>query len=410
MAASSGCPIAVTGLGLATPAGLGVSETWEGLCSGRTAAARDPELAGLPIDISCRVPGFDGDRVLGRRTAWRLDRFAQLAVTAAREAVADRGLDPATWDGTRVGVVMGNSFGGSATYEDQQRVYAADGAADVSAMFIPKVLMNMAAASVSMELRASGPSLVTAGACASGTIAVGLARDLLRSGACDLVLAGAAEACISPAVMAGLIQMGAVSARTADPGAASRPFDAARDGFVIGEGAAVLVLERAADAHAAGVPVRAVVAGYGAASDAYHVTAPDPTGTGIERALRVALADAGVDPRDVDHVNAHGTATPLNDVAEGEVLSRVFGSGPAVTSTKGVTGHPLAAAGAIEAAFTVLAIERGQVPPTANLEVLDKDLAIDVVTGRPRDLRVDVAVSTSLGFGGHNAVLVLTKP
>jgi 3-oxoacyl-[acyl-carrier-protein] synthase II len=401
--------IAVTGIGLATSAGIGVEDNWRRVCSGVSTASTDPELAGLAVDISCRVPEFDGGRALGRKLSWRLDRFAQLSVVAAREAVTASGLSPADWDTARIGVVMGNSFGGSQTYERQQVLFAEEDADSVSPMLIPMVLMNMAASCIAMDLAAHGPSMVTAGACASGTIALGTARELLRSRVCDVVIAGGSESCISRTVMAGLIQMGAVSRRTANPHAASRPFDVARDGFVIAEGAGVLVLERAADATARRAPIAALIAGYAASSDAYHLTAPDPTGRGFERALRGALADAGIGPDEVDHVNAHGTSTKLNDVAEGIVLRRVLGERPAVTSTKGVTGHPLAAAGAIEAAYTALAIGRSEVPPTANLSVLDSEIELDIVSGRARAMPVDVAVSTSLGFGGHNAVVVLTK-
>ncbi|MFF4449329.1 beta-ketoacyl-[acyl-carrier-protein] synthase family protein [Streptomyces sp. NPDC001502] len=400
--------IAVTGLGLVTPAGIGVDENWRRVLSGRSAAACDPELEGGKPDFSCRVPGFDAAALLGRTKAWRYDRFVQLAIAAAREAVADSGLDPKEWDGARVAVVVGNSLGGSTTFERQCQTMGEQGPGMVSPMLVPMSMVNMVAGYVAIDIGAKGPSLVTATACASGTTAVGYAQDLLRSGACDVAIAGGSESAISPTVMAGLNQMGALSKRMDYPELASRPFDTHRDGFVAAEGAGILVLERAADAHARGASVHAYVSGYGASSDAHHATAPDPQGHGVERAVRAALADAGLAPEDIGHVNAHGTSTPMNDVTEARGLYRVFGEGAAVCSTKGVTGHPLAAAGAIEAAYTVLAVKHGRIPPTANLTDRDPDIALDLVAGAPRQTRLLAAVSNSAGFGGHNAALVVT--
>jgi len=399
--------IVVTGLGLVTPAGIGVAANWEQVSAGRPAAAPDPALAGAAVEFSCRVPGFDAGALLGRALALRADRFVQLALVAAREAVADAGLDPATWDGARVGVVLGNSLGGSATLERQHAELMGGDVDDVSPLTVPMTMVNMVAGYVAMDRGARGPVLVTATACASGTTAIGVARDLLRAGACDVVLAGGTESALTPLVLAGLRRMGALSGRADDPAAASRPFDAERDGFVPAEGAGVLVLERRSDAVARGARQRAVVLGFGASADAYHLTAPDPEGRGLERALRAALADAGLGADDVDHVNAHGTSTPLNDVTEAAALRRVLGRGAAVTSTKGVTGHTLAAAGAIEAGYAVLALEHGLVPPTANLKNLDPAVDLDVVADGARQVPLRVAVSTSLGFGGMNAALAL---
>ncbi|MER7399456.1 beta-ketoacyl-[acyl-carrier-protein] synthase family protein [Streptomyces sp. NPDC000151] len=405
---SAGREVAISGIGLVTPAGIGVEANWDRVRAGRSAAARDPELAGLPVDFSCRVPDFDANALLGRRTAWRLDRFVQLAMVAARQAVADAGHDAATWDGTRVGVVLGNSLGGTATFEAQHRTYY-DGAPDeVSALMIPMAMVNMVAGYVAIDQRVHGPSLVTATACASGAAALGTARAWLAADLCDIVLAGGTESAITPATLTGLSRMGALSTRRDEPAAASRPFAADRDGFVAAEGAAVLVLERADDLRARGARGYARLTGYGASSDAHHATAPDPEGRGVTRALRTALRDAGVAPDEVDHVNAHGTSTPMNDLTEARALHRVLGTRPAVTSTKGVTGHTLAAAGAVEAAYTALALRDGVVPPTANVTALDPEIEVDVVTGAARRTPIDVAVSTSLGFGGHNAALVLT--
>ncbi|TDD80542.1 beta-ketoacyl-[acyl-carrier-protein] synthase family protein [Actinomadura rubrisoli] len=400
--------IAVTGVGLVTPAGIGVAGTWDAVCRGRSAASKDPRLSGLPVDISCTVPGFSASEHVGRRSTLMHDRYVQLAVAAAREAVADSALDPGAWDGARVGVVIGNGVGGVTSAARQQERLANAGPQAVSALLIPLLVPNMVAGHLAIEFGAMGPNLVTATACASGATAIGTAMRLLRDGDCDVVVTGGTEAPITPLIVTGFAQMGALSRRTGDPGAASRPFDSGRDGFVIGEGSGILVLEREDDARARGARVRARLAGYGASADAHHMTAPDPEGTAVRNATRAALAEAGAVPADVDHVNAHGTSTPLNDVVEAETIRTLFGGTPAVTSAKGAVGHTLGAAGAIEAVLTVLAIERSTVPPTANLDRLDPRIDIDVVGGEPRERKIGVAVSNSFGFGGQNAVLVLT--
>jgi len=400
--------VAITGLGLVTPAGIGAAASWQGILAARPAATRDARLAGMPVDFTCRVPGFDADALLGRRLAWRLDRYSQLALVAAREAVADAGWDPRTWDGARVGVVIGNALGGTATYERQQQILSVDGFDQVSPMLIPMMGISMVAGYIAIDVGASGPNLVTVTACASGATAIGTALQLLRGGACDVVLAGGTEASLTPTIIAGFTKMGALSRRSAEPALASRPFDIDRDGFVAAEGAGLLVLERLADARARGARIRALLRGYGASADAHHATAPDPTGIGAARAIQAALDDAGLDAADVDHINSHGTSTPLNDIGEARVVERMFPHRPAVTSVKGVTGHSLGAAGAIEAACTVLAIERGMVPPTANLQRQDPQIDLDVVVGAPRVMRTRAALSNSFGFGGQNAVLVLS--
>ncbi|HEV2779906.1 MAG TPA: beta-ketoacyl-[acyl-carrier-protein] synthase family protein [Actinophytocola sp.] len=398
---------AVTGLGLVTPGGIGVPASWNAILAGASTAASDPELAGMPVDFTCRVPGFDADELLGRRVAWRLDRYVHLALVAAREAIADSGLDPREWDGSRVGVVMGNALGGVRTFEEQHCALLREGAKAVSSMLIPMMGVNMVAGYIAIDCGARGPNLVTTTACASGTTAIGTARELIRTGRCDVVIAGGAEAGLTRPILAGFTRMGALSRRIREPALASRPFDRDRDGFVAAEGAGVLVLERMDHANARRARVRARVVGYGASADAHHATAPDPSGAGVEKAIRMALHDAGIEPREVDHVNAHGTSTPLNDVTEARAVCRVFPGRPAVTSIKGVTGHSLGAAGAIEAACTVLSIEQGTIPPTANLDRQDPDIDLDVVSNRPRAQRISVAASNSFGFGGQNAVLVL---
>ncbi|MBO3747441.1 beta-ketoacyl-[acyl-carrier-protein] synthase family protein [Streptosporangiaceae bacterium NEAU-GS5] len=400
------CDAAITGIGLVTPAGIGTAATWRGICAGAgTAAAFDAALPGL----AARVPDFDGDAILGRRKAWRLDRCTQLALVAAREAVEDSGLDPGGWDGARVGVVIGSGIGGASTWETQYRTLLDSGPSRVSALLIPMLAVNMTAGQLAIEYGARGPNLVTATACASGATAIGIARELLRSGRCDVVVTGGTEACVIPSIVAGFAQMSALTARHDDPAGASRPFDLARDGFVPAEGAAVLILERLADARARGAHVYAAVSGYGASADAHHPTHPHPAGLGGELALRDALSDAGLEPGAIDHVNAHATATPLGDVAEARMIRRTLGDEVSVTSVKGVTGHALGAAGAIEAAVTALSIERAYVPPTANLSSQDPEIELDVVAKEGRPARIGAAVSNSFGFGGQNAVLVLTE-
>jgi beta-ketoacyl-acyl-carrier-protein synthase II len=397
--------IAITGIGMVTPGGAGTEASWAAVERGRSTAAHDESLAANEVDISCRVPDFDPKSILGAREARVLDRYAQFAVVAAREAVADAGADPDSWEPERVGVVIGTAGGGGGTVEEQHRVLLAEGSRWVSPLLLPMHLPNMVAGQVAMDLAVRGPNLVVSTACASGATAIGTACDLLTARRCDIVLAGGAEALLNPLTMAGFARMGALSRRS-DPAVASRPFDTERDGFVAGEGAAVLVLRRARDARADGARVRARIVGYGASADAYHVTKPDPDGRAVRAAIRAALENAGASPADVDHVNAHGTSTPLNDLVEALVLAEMFPDGPLVTSTKGVTGHLLGAAGAVETAFTALSVERGVVPATSNLHELDPRMSIDVAAVTTQH-KVGLALSNSFGFGGQNAVLAI---
>ncbi|MFJ9381401.1 beta-ketoacyl-[acyl-carrier-protein] synthase family protein [Streptomyces sp. NPDC101455] len=403
--------IAVTGLGLVTPAGHTAGANWAALCRGRSLAATDPELAGLPVDFSCQVTDFDAAGELGRSRARRMDRFIQFAVIAARRAVTDAGLDPHTWRGERVGVVLGVGSNSLSTYVTEFCHLGVGQPQRVSPLALPRSVPSMAAGEVAIDLGAQGPNFTTASACASGATAIGVARDLLRSGTCDIVLTGGSESARSRMTATCFARMRALSRRREEPHLASRPFDAARDGFVLGEGAAVLVLERLTDARARQAPVSAVLRGYGAGSDAHHPVAPHPDGDGAVRAITAALDDARCAPRDIGLVNAHGTSTPLNDAAEAAALTRVFGHDvPPVTAAKGVIGHALGAAGAIQAAYTVLALRHHLVPPTANFEGQDGNPKLDVVAGRPRPMRKDAGVSCSFGFGGQNAVLVFTTP
>ncbi|MWA14560.1 beta-ketoacyl-ACP synthase II [Streptomyces sp. BA2] len=401
---------AITGIGLVTSAGLTTDETWASVLEGRPTASPDPALAGLPVELSCRASEFDGDAALGRRTAWRLDRCTQMAIAAGRAAVVDAGLDPDDWHGPRVGTILGTAFGGIGTWEREHRKLLELGASRISPLTVPMSLTNMMAGRLATDLKARGPSFVTSSACASGATAVGTARELLRSGACDIVLAGGSESSLVHSVVAAFAKAGALSQYKDDPSKASRPFDIERDGFVIAEASAVLVLERPEHARARGARTYAYVSGYGASADAGHETRPDPEGQGAERAVRAALEDADLSPADVTHVNAHGTSTPLNDMAEGRMIRRVLGGHPVTSSVKGVTGHSLGAAGAVEAAITALSLKHQTVPMTAGLTHQDPAVDLDIVAAASRPVAMEAALSNSFGFGGQNAVLVLTRP
>ncbi|MGQ4727687.1 beta-ketoacyl-[acyl-carrier-protein] synthase family protein [Streptomyces sp. Ju416(a)] len=393
-----------------TPAGDGVEATWNRVCEGLPTATPDPALAGLPVDFSCRLPAdVDGNRAVGRRDAWRMSRVTKVAVAAARDAVGDAGHDPETWESRRVAVVMGCGVGDLALWADQAHRLRDKGPGSVSATSMPRALANMPAGEVALALGARGPSMAAVTACASGATALATARRLLQLGLCDIAVAGGVEMAIAPLPVTAFHQMGALSVRRDDVAGASRPFAATRDGFVMGEGAAVLVLERAEDAAARGGRARAVLAGSGETTDAHHPTTPRPDGLGSEEALRLALEDAGLAPGDVDHVNAHATSTPAGDAAEATMIARFLPHAPSVTAVKGVLGHTLGAAGAIEAALTVLSVERGIAPPIANLTDDTVEFDLDCVTKTSRTQRIRTAVTNSFGFGGHNVVLVLTS-
>ncbi|MDX3830845.1 beta-ketoacyl-[acyl-carrier-protein] synthase family protein [Streptomyces europaeiscabiei] len=399
----TGQDVCVTGLGMVTPAGDGWRAGWERVCEGRATAALG---RGMPVaHLSCAVGDIDPAR-LGRALSRKPDRCTQLALLAAREAVNEAGLDPGRWDGTRVAVVMGSGSGGSGTLEAQHRTLLQKGVQDMSPYAVPSSLSNSVSAQLAIEFTARGPSHTVSSACASGTTAIGTALDLLALGHCDIALAGGAEAALTAFNIAAYDRIGALSHRFEDPAGALRPFDVERDGFVIGEGAGVLVLERTVDARARGARPFARIKGFGASSDAHHVVKPSPDGAGLTAAIRQALARAGAVPEDVSHVNAHGTGTPMGDRVEAAVLASLFPHRPPVTSTKGVTGHLLGAAGAVEAALTVLSVGQSLVPPTANLNELDPAVLLDIPT-KCREQPLPLALSVSTGFGGQNAVLVV---
>ncbi|GAA0799485.1 beta-ketoacyl-[acyl-carrier-protein] synthase family protein [Spirilliplanes yamanashiensis] len=398
---------AITGMGVVSPAGSTPDTLFETLLAGRSRAEllTGDEFARHPVRIACRVPELPGD-VLSAKEARRMDPFARFGVTAAVRALADAGT-PVT-DPGRAAVVVGNAVGGRVTSDAESLNYAERGPKGVNPLMPLLTMPNAAAALISMRLGWHGPATTIATTCASSADAIGQAMLLLETGRADVVLAGGCEAIISPVTMAAFASLGAVSARNDDPARASRPFDAGRDGFVMGEGAAFVVLERLADARARGARVHGVVAGYGATADAHHLSAPPEDGAGAVAAMTAALADAGLQPADIAHVNAHGTSTPHNDRVEAAALRKVFGGGAVpVTSTKGVTGHLIGAAGALELLATTLAVREGVVPPTANHERTEPGMDLDVVHGAPRAIASGPALSNSFGFGGHNACLVV---
>jgi 3-oxoacyl-[acyl-carrier-protein] synthase II len=402
--------IVVTGLGMITPLGLNTMDTWAQMVAGASGVGCVTrfEAGGFTTRIAAEVKGFVPENFMDRKDAKRNDRFVQLGIAAAKEAVAHAGLDWGVVDPNRVGVIIGSGIGGIETFEAQHKTYLERGADRVSPFFIPMMISNMASGQVSIHTGAKGPNFTTVSACTSSANALGEALRLLQHNDADVVIAGGAEATITPMAFAGFCSMKAMSTRNEDPQRASRPFDRDRDGFVMGEGAAVLVVEREEHARRRGAPILCEIAGYGASGDAYHITSPTPGGDGAARSMERALLDAELRPSDIQYINAHGTSTPPNDRTETQAVKRVFGeqaSQVMLASTKSMTGHLLGAAGAMEAAVCVLVIERGVVPPTINYENPDPECDLDCVPNRAREVRVTAALSNSMGFGGHNATL-----
>ena len=403
--------VVVTGIGPVTPVGIGREAFWSALVEGRSGIGELTLFA--PGDLAVRIAGevseFDPQAFMDRKEARRTDRFVQFALAAARLGIDDAGRP--SFEPARVGVILSTGIGGLTSLAEQHRVLLERGPGRVSPFLVPAMMPNAAAGQIAMSLGVTGPNTCITTACAAGAHAVGEGFRLIREGIVDVCLAGGSEAVITPIAMAGFAQMGALS-RNPDPRGASRPFDKGRDGFVLSEGACVLVLEEAERAASRGARVYAEVAGYGASADAFHVTQPEPKGAGAIQAVEAALADAEEPAESVSYVNAHGTSTPLNDAAETRALKKVFGDHAhrlAVSSTKSMTGHLLGAAGAVEAAATCLAIAEGEIPPTINYADPDPECDLDYVPNRARQADVRVAVSNSFGFGGHNAVLAFRR-
>jgi 3-oxoacyl-[acyl-carrier-protein] synthase II len=404
--------VVVTGLGVVSPIGVGHEAFWEGLAAGRPGVARisrfDP--SGLATQIAAEVRDFDPGAYMDRKEVRRNDRFVQLAYAAARMAMehARYAITPA--NATRTGVLIGSGIGGIATWEEQHRVMLDRGPDRVSPFFVPMMIVNMASGVTAILTGARGPSSCVVTACATGGNAIGDAARLIERGEADAMLAGGTEAAITPLAIAGFASMKAMSTRNDEPAQASRPFDATRDGFVMGEGAGVVVLEALEHAEARGAPILAELVGYGATTDAYHITQPDPDGDGAYRSMAAALADAGAAPEQIDYINAHGTSTPYNDRLETLAIKRLFGAHArrlAVSSTKSMTGHLLGAAGGVECIACVLALRHQVMPPTINYRTPDPDCDLDYVPNTARPARLRTVMSNAFGFGGHNATLVL---
>ena len=400
--------VVVTGIGVVSPVGSTATSTWDALVSGRSGVGKislfDPSE--FPVRIAAEVDGFEPDAIFGRRRAKHLDRVTQLAMVAAREAIDESGLDIGVAS-DRVGVVWGTGVGGIGAFADGISVLNDRGPEWVSPYSLPMMIPNMTAGHIAMEWGIRGYSSCTVTACSASAQAIGEGLDLIRIGRVDSVVCGGSEAAVTRVGIAAFAAMKALSTRNDDPERASRPFDAGRDGFVMGEGAAALVLEDREAAIGRGAPILAELLGYGVSSDAYHMTQPHPEGDGAVRAMRAALRDAEVDVLAVGYVNAHGTSTPPNDRIETLALRKVFGERvPAVSSTKSMTGHTLGAAGALEAAICVQALKHQTLPPTINQETADPDCDLDYVPNEARQAQVEVALTNSFGFGGHNATLV----
>ena len=404
----------VTGLGAVTPLGNDVRTSWEGLLAGESAAGEITrfDASAYATHFACEAKDFVPTEWIEHKQARRMDRFAQMIVAAARQAEQDSGIDVAA-EPDRVGVAVATGIGGLKAYQDCYDTLRDRGPDRVNPFSIPAIIPNMGAAWVSMELGTKGPLSAQCTACAASNMAIGESMDAIRLGRAEVMLAGGAEAPITEVGIAGFGAMRALSRRNDDPKRASRPFDMGRDGFVMGEAGAILVLEELEHARGRGAKIYGELLGYGLSSDATHITEPDPTGENPARSMRNALTDAGVDPGELDYINAHGTSTPLGDAAETRVIKIALGEENArktpVSSTKGATGHCLGAAGAVEAMFTVLACRDGKLPPTINYEAADPECDLDYIPNEARDTDVRVACSNSFGFGGHNATIVIRR-
>lgn len=406
--------VVITGMGAVTPLGLNVAEFWAGLLAGRSGVGLITrfDTAQFEPKIAAEVKGFAPADFMDRKEARRMDRYTQFAVAAAKMAVADSGLDFAAEDPEQCGVYFGSGIGGMETFSEEFQVLFTKGPRRVSPFMVPMMIANMAAGSIAIQFKLQGPNMTTVTACSSANNAIGEACHAIRAGRADVMIAGGAEASIVPIAVAGFANMQALSTRNDEPEKASRPFDKGRDGFVMGEGGGVVILESLEHATARGARIYAEVIGYGCAADAYHMVQPPENGDGGARAMVRALKDARIEPSAVGYVNAHGTSTPQGDIAETRAIKKVFGEHAyklAVSSTKSMHGHLLGAAGAVELIATVLAITEGILPPTINQEVPDPECDLDYVPNKAREARVDVGLSNSFGFGGQNASVIVRR-
>lgn len=409
--------VVVTGLGALTPIGLTVDEFWEGMMEGRSGARTITsfDTEGLRVDFACQLKDFDAEDHLGRKQVRRMDPFCQYGVIAADAAVDDAGLDAESMsqeEKDRTGVVYGSGIGGMQTFREQAEFFAETGERKVSPFFIPMLIPDIVSGHIAMQHGFRGPNHAVVSACATGNHNIGDAYRMIREGDMDMAVCGGTDACVTKLGVAGFASMRALSTRTDDPEHASRPFDAKRDGFVMGEGAGALIVEDLEHARARGADIYAEVLGVGMSADAHHLTAPDPEGGGVQLALNRVLENAGLDPADVDYINAHGTSTPLGDEAETKALKQVFGDHAYdmnVSSTKSMTGHLLGAAGAVEAIASILAVRNDVVPPTINFEEEDPDCDLNYTFNEPQERDVRVALSNAFGFGGHNTSVAFRR-
>ncbi|NLM38697.1 MAG: beta-ketoacyl-ACP synthase II [Firmicutes bacterium] len=405
--------VVVTGIGAVTPLG-NKEQLWQSVLNGISGIGKITlfDASNYPVQIGAEVKDFDPADYMDRKDARRMDRFCQFAVAAAQQSLKDAGLSITPANANRVGVLVGSGIGGISTVEQQARVLIEKGLERVSPFFVPMLIPDMASGQIAIQTGAKGPNSCTVTACATGTNSLGDAFRIIARGDADVMLAGGSEAALCPLGIAGFIASRALSTRNDEPQKASRPFDRTRDGFVMGEGAAVLVLENLEHALRRGAHIYGEIVGYGATGDAYHITAPAPEGEGAQRAMKAALQDAGIEPEDVQYINAHGTSTEYNDKYESRAIELVFGEHAqslAVSSTKALTGHMLGAAGAVEAAVTLMALENQIVPGTYNYEFPDPECTLDYVPNEARPMEFTYAMSNSFGFGGHNAVLVMKR-
>ncbi|MFD1779667.1 beta-ketoacyl-ACP synthase II [Fredinandcohnia salidurans] len=405
--------VVVTGLGTVSPLGNDVKTTWENAKNGVSGIGplTRVQIEGLPAKVAAELKDFNPENYMDKKEARRMDRFTQYAIAASFMAVKDANLTINEDNAERVGVWLGSGIGGMETHEEQHKIFLEKGYRRVSPFYVPMMIPDMAAGQVSIAIGAKGINTCTVTACATGTNSIGDAFKVIQRGDADVMVTGGTEAPLTSMSFAGFVSARAVSLNP-DPKTASRPFDKNRDGFVMGEGAGVLVLEELEHALARGANIYAEIVGYGATGDAYHITAPAPGGEGGARAMRQAIADAGLNPSDVDYINAHGTSTDYNDKFETAAIKEVLGEHAykvAISSTKSMTGHLLGAAGGVEAIFSVLAIKEGIIPPTINYETPDPDCDLDYVPNKARQQEVNVALSNSLGFGGHNATILFKK-
>ena len=407
--------VVVTGFGCLTPVGNDVATTWRSLLAGTSGAGPitkfDP--AKFPVRFAAEVKGFDPVLFMDRKEAKRADAYTQYAVAAAVQAMQDAGFAEGNgYDPERTGVIIGSGIGGLRSFEEQHDVYKERGPSKISPFFIPMFIADIAAGIVSMRFNAKGPNYATVSACATSAHAIGDAFRTIQYGDADIVLSGGAEATVTPMAIGGFANMKALSERNDSPETASRPFDATRDGFVMGEGSGVVILEELEHAKKRGARIYAEIVGYGATGDAYHLTAPAPDGEGAQRAMRRAMQDAGLGPGDVQYINAHGTSTPANDLNETKAIKAVFGDKAKqlnVSSTKSATGHMLGAAGAVEFIFSALAVREGKVPPTINYQTPDPECDLNYTPNRAASREMTAALSNSFGFGGHNVTLAVRR-